>query len=135
MAVLPTIGAIVLHCVGINFARWSNFSSSSFDHSIFRMPGSSHSDHRALHCFGVFRASRDDTRAHWLRPYFETEALRISSSMLVLESVNKNPRTAWSWTYHTPPFTTGISAEEGDYRRSRVEEDEGPRRDMLCIRL
>lgn len=84
VAVRPTIGAIVRHCVGINFARCRSFSSSSFDHSIFRMPGSSHSDHRALHCLGVFRASSEETRAHWFRPYFETEALRISSSMLVL---------------------------------------------------
>lgn len=80
------------HCVGINFARCKSFSSSSLDHSIFRMPGSNHSDHLALHCFGVFRARSDETRAHWFKPYLETEALRISSSMLV----------------HTPPLTTGI---------------------------
>lgn len=65
-------------------ARCSSFSSSSLLHSTFLMPGSSHSDHLALHCFGVLRASSDETRAHWFRPYLETAALRISSSMLVL---------------------------------------------------
>ena len=85
VAVLPTMGAIVLHCVGISFARCSSLSSSSFDHSILRMPGSSHSAHLALHCLGVFRASSDETRAHWFSPYLETEALRISSSMFVLK--------------------------------------------------
>jgi hypothetical protein len=92
VAVLPTIGAIVLHCVGINFARCSNFSSSSRDHSTFRMLGSSHSDHRALHWLADFRARRDDTRCHWLSPYLETAALRISSSTFV----------------QTPPLTTGM---------------------------
>lgn len=102
------MGAIVRHCVGINFARCSNFSSSSRDHSILRILGSSHSTQRALHCFGVFRASSDDTRAHWLRPYFDTYqrrcqqrssmktfswmdrhtlALSTSSSKFVLEQV------------------------------------------------
>ena len=44
----PTMGAIVRHCVGINFARWSSFSSSSLVHSVFLMLGSSHSYQRAL---------------------------------------------------------------------------------------
>jgi hypothetical protein len=103
------MGAIVRHCVGINFARCSNFSSSSLDHSILRMPGSSHSDHRALHCLGVFRARSEDTRAHWFRPYFETEALRISSSMLV----------------QTPPLTTGIVAEYAKTQVARCQADGG----------
>jgi hypothetical protein len=30
VAVLPTIGAMVLHCVGINLARCSSFSSSAY---------------------------------------------------------------------------------------------------------
>ncbi|KAL1835053.1 hypothetical protein VTK73DRAFT_6363 [Phialemonium thermophilum] len=85
---------MVRHWVGISLARCSSFSSSSLLHSIFLMLGSSHSFHRALHCLGVLRASSDDTRAHWLRPYLDTEALRISSSMLV----------------HTPPLTTGMVA-------------------------
>ena len=72
VAVLPTIGAIVLHCVGINLARCNSFSSSSFDHSILRIPGSNHSDHRALHCLGVLRARSEETRAHWFKPYLET---------------------------------------------------------------
>jgi len=87
VAVRPTIGAIVRHCVGINFARCSSFSSSSLDHSTLRILGSSHSTQRALHCFGVFRARSDDTRAHWLRPYFDTLAFKISSSKFVLGQV------------------------------------------------
>ena len=94
------------HCVGIILARWSSFSSSSLLHSIFLMLGSSHSFQRALHCLGVLRASSEDTRAHWLRPYLETEALRISSSMLV----------------HTPPLTTGMMAAGG---RGRNEDEDG----------
>ena len=66
------MGAIVLHCVGISFARCSSFSSSSLDHSILRIPGSNHSDHRALHCLGVLRARSEETRAHWFNPYLET---------------------------------------------------------------
>lgn len=33
-AVRPIRGAIVRHCVGISFAKWSNFSSSSLLHSV-----------------------------------------------------------------------------------------------------
>jgi hypothetical protein len=119
------MGAIVRHWVGINFARWSSFSSSSLDHSILRMPGSSHSDHRALHCFGVFRARSDDTRAHWFRPYFETEALRISSSMLV----------------QTPPLTTGIVAASPkecvllDVRLAAAPEFEGLKRKVAGLHV
>ena len=47
VAVLPIIGAIVLHCVGISLARCSNFSSSSRLHSVFLIDGSSHSNQRA----------------------------------------------------------------------------------------
>ena len=57
-----------------------SFSSSSRDHSVFLMDGSSHSFHRALHCLLVFLDSRELTRAHWLSPYFEMAALRTSSS-------------------------------------------------------
>ena len=77
----PTMGAIVRHCVGISFAMCSSFSSSSRDHSIFLIDGSSHSYQRALHCFGVFLTSRDEMRAHWFIPYLDTAALRISSSV------------------------------------------------------
>lgn len=92
------MGAIVRHCVGISLARCSSFSSSVLDHSTFLMDGSSHSYHRALHCFGVFLTSRDEIRAHCcgsvrkcitviragltFLPYFEMAALRISSSVL-----------------------------------------------------
>merc|ERR1719446_1578833 len=74
------MGAIVRHCVGKSLAKCSSFSSSSRVHSVFFTLGSSHSYHRALHCFGLFLASRDETRAQLLRPYFITAALRISSS-------------------------------------------------------
>lgn len=37
------MGAMVLHWVGISLARWSSFSSSSLDHSVFLMLGSNHS--------------------------------------------------------------------------------------------
>jgi hypothetical protein len=92
------MGAIVRHCVGNNLAMVKSFSSSSRDHSVFLMlrrvslrtlqklsrtyEGSSHSFHRALHCFAVFFASREAQRAHWLRPYFEMAALSTSSSTL-----------------------------------------------------
>merc|ERR1719446_1103702 len=82
------MGAIVRHCVGKSLARCSSFSSSSLVHSVFFTLGSSHSYQRALHCFGLFRASKDDTRAQLLRPYFITAALRISSSEF----------------FHTPPL-------------------------------
>ena len=35
----------------------------TFDHSVFFIDGSSHSYHRALHCFGVLRTSKDDILA------------------------------------------------------------------------
>lgn len=73
------MGAIVLHCVGINLAKCSNFSSSSRLHSVFLMLGSSHSNQRALHCFGDFLCRSEAIRAHWFFPYFITAALRISS--------------------------------------------------------
>lgn len=96
----------------MSLAKWRSFSSSSFDHSIFRIPGSSHSDHLALHCLGVFRANSEETRAHWFNPYFDTEALRISSSMLVLHHVSiwklKIKINAYMESHHTPPLTTGM---------------------------
>lgn len=76
----------------------SSFSSSSLDHSVFLIAGSSHSFHRALHCFAVYHtcqlyvhsaiagksctffASSEAHRAHWLRPYFEMAAFSTSSS-------------------------------------------------------
>ena len=82
------MGAIVRHCVGINFARCSSFSSSSRVHSVFLIEGSSHSYHRALHCFADLRTSSEEMRAHWFLPYFITAALRISSSVF----------------FHTPPL-------------------------------
>ncbi|TNN62805.1 hypothetical protein EYF80_027031 [Liparis tanakae] len=42
-AVRPMMGAMVRHWVGISLARWSSFSSSSLDHSVFLMLGSNHS--------------------------------------------------------------------------------------------
>src|SRR5881392_1074502 len=108
------MGAMVRHCVGINLARWSSFSSSSLLHSIFLMLGSSHSFQRALHCLGVLRASRDETRAHWFRPYLDTEALRISSSMLV----------------QTPPLTTGMLGSSSD--RTDLSEKVWTEREVAC---
>lgn len=35
----------------------------TFDHSVFLIEGSNHSYHRALHCLGVLRTSREDIRA------------------------------------------------------------------------
>lgn len=78
-AVLPMIGAIVRHCVGINLARCSSFSSSSRLHSVFFILGSSHSNQRALHCLADFLCSRDAIRLHWFLPYFITAAFKISS--------------------------------------------------------
>ena len=70
---------MVRHCVGITFASCSSFSSSSRVHSVFFMLGSNHSNQRALHCLADLRVSKEEMRAHWLRPYFITAALRISS--------------------------------------------------------
>mmetsp|Transcript_6460 Transcript_6460/g.17869 ORF Transcript_6460/g.17869 Transcript_6460/m.17869 type:complete len:206 (-) Transcript_6460:2389-3006(-) len=81
VAVRPTMGAIVRHCVGISLARCNSFSSSSRVHSVFLIAGSSHSYHRALHCLADLRFSRDAIRAQLLSPYFITPALRISSSV------------------------------------------------------
>lgn len=129
VAVRPTMGAMVRHWVGINLARCSSFSSSSRDHSTLRIPGSSHSTQRALHCFGVFLARSEDTRAHWFRPYFETyntistgpvgcsccsisltAARSTSSSMFVLKEVSKGQRGRTNQrSYQTPPLTTGMA--------------------------
>lgn len=35
--------------------------------------------HLALHCLADLRTMSEEIRAHWLRPYFMTAALRISS--------------------------------------------------------
>mmetsp|Transcript_7123 Transcript_7123/g.12266 ORF Transcript_7123/g.12266 Transcript_7123/m.12266 type:complete len:232 (+) Transcript_7123:2304-2999(+) len=88
IGVRPTMGAMVRHCVGMSLARCSSFSSSSRVHSVFLMVGSSHSYQRALHCFADLRTSSEEMRDHWLRPYFMTAALRISSSVF----------------FHTPPL-------------------------------
>ena len=80
-AVLPTRGAMVRHWHGYNFAKCSNFSSSSRVHSVFLIEGSSHSYQRALHCFADFLLSKEATRAHWFLPYFMTAAFKISSSV------------------------------------------------------
>ena len=103
------MGAIVRHCVGISFAMCSSFSSSSRDHSIFLIDGSSHSYQRALHCFGVFLTSRDEMRAHWFIPYLDTAALRISSSVCHVSDASHALTEVLSHSltfFHTPPFTT-----------------------------
>ena len=64
------------------------FSSSSRVHSVFLMLGSSHSYHRALHCFADLRTRSEEMRAHWFLPYFITAAFKISSSVF----------------FHTPPL-------------------------------
>ena len=53
------IGAIVRHWQGNIRTRWSNFSSSYLDHSVFLIEGSNHSYQRALHSFEVFRTKRE----------------------------------------------------------------------------
>ena len=72
---------MVRHWQGYNFAKCSNFSSSSRVHSVFLIDGSSHSYQRALHCFADFLLSKEATLAHWFLPYFMTAAFRISSSV------------------------------------------------------
>ena len=72
---------MVRHWHGYNFAKCSNFSSSSRVHSVFLIEGSSHSYQRALHCFADFLLSKEATRAHWFLPYFMTAAFKISSSV------------------------------------------------------
>ena len=74
------MGAIVRHCVGNILCRWSNFSSSSRDHSVFLMDGSSHSYHLALHSLALFLTSSEDILLHWFSPYFMTADFNISSS-------------------------------------------------------
>lgn len=81
-AVLPIIGAIVLHWVGISLAKCKSFSSSSLFHSVFFILGSNHSNHLALHCFADFLCSNDAIRLHWFFPYFITAAFKISSCNL-----------------------------------------------------
>lgn len=83
------IGAMVLHCVGINLARCKSFSSSSRDHSVFLILGSSHSNQRALHCLADLRWSNEAIRDHWFFPYFITAALRISSYTRIKAIENK----------------------------------------------
>lgn len=83
------IGAIVRHWVGISLARCNNFSSSSLLHSVFLILGSSHSNHRALHCFADLRCNNDAILDHWFFPYFITAALRISSCKELLH-LNRN---------------------------------------------
>ena len=72
---------MVRHWQGYNFAKCSNFSSSSRVHSVFFIEGSNHSYHLALHCLADFLLSKEATLAHWFLPYFMTAALRISSSV------------------------------------------------------
>lgn len=111
------MGAMVRHCVGMSFARWSSFSSSSLVHSVFLMEGSSHSYQRALHCLADLRTSSELMRAHWLRPYFMTAALRISSCcrMIVVQwcgevlaatqavGTQSHASARTSVFFHTPP--------------------------------
>jgi len=79
---------MVRHWQGYNFAKCSNFSSSSRVHSVFFIEGSNHSYHLALHCLADFLLSKEATLAHWFLPYFMTAAFRISSSVF----------------FHTPPL-------------------------------
>merc|ERR1719319_1889137 len=90
------MGAMVRHWVGISLVRCSSFSSSSFAHSVFLIEGSSHSNHRALHCLALFLWSKEAILLHWFLPYFITAAFMISSSVFL----------------HTPPLiiTRGMVA-------------------------
>lgn len=118
-AVLPMIGAIVRHCVGINLAMCNNFSSSSRLHSVFLMLGSNHSNHLALHCLADLRCNKEAILDHWFFPYFITAAFNISSykqplrthslvNYLTLLTIPMNELT--SVFLHTPPLiiTRGI---------------------------
>ena len=102
-AVLPTRGAMVRHWHGYNFAKCSNFSSSSRVHSVFLIEGSSHSYQRALHCFADFLLSKEATLAHWFLPYFMTAAFKISSSVF----------------FHTPPLIMKRMVVDGGGARGR----------------
>ena len=94
---------MVRHWQGYNFARCSNFSSSSRVHSVFLIEGSSHSYQRALHCFALFLFNNEATRAHWFLPYFMTAAFRISSSVF----------------FHTPPLIMIRMVVDGGGARGR----------------
>ena len=91
------------------------------------MPGSSHSLQRALHCFGVFLASSDDTRAHCCNPYFETDdGLVLRYKELMTREEPHSPeafKISSSIFVQTPPLTTGIVAVElwADEDAERVE--------------
>jgi hypothetical protein len=78
----------------------NSFSSSSRDHSVFLMLGSSHSCQRDLHCLAVFFARSEAQRAHWLSPYLEMAALRTSSSTFD----------------HCPTLVTTIATDFGSMR-------------------
>ena len=79
VAVLPIFEAIDLHWFGISLARFNNFSSSSADQSDFLSLGSRYSFHLALACLAVLRANKEATLDHWLSPYLDTAAFKISS--------------------------------------------------------
>lgn len=76
------------------------------------MPGSSHSLHRALHCFGVFLASSDETRAHCCNPYFETEVELVPMLKTKGYRLPEALSISSSTFVQTPPLTTGIVAVE-----------------------
>ena len=74
---------MVRHWEGSWTTRERRRSSSSGDHSVFLMDGSSHSCHRALACLALFLPSSDATRPHWWNPNLVTAAFKISSSAFV----------------------------------------------------
>ena len=94
---------MVRHWQGYNFAKCSNFSSSSRVHSVFFIEGSNHSYHLALHCLADFLLSKEATLAHWFLPYFMTAAFRISSSVF----------------FHTPPLIMMRMVVDGAGARGR----------------
>lgn len=76
-AVRPTMGAMVLHWVGMSLAKWSSFSSSSRPHSVFLMLGSSHSNLRWKDsqtfnlCFsGHFHQKKDSANGFWFSAHW-----------------------------------------------------------------
>jgi hypothetical protein len=69
VAVRPTMGAIVRHCVWKIFAACTRRSSSARVHSVFLMLGSRKLYHRALHWRPVLRVKRLAIRSHWFGPY------------------------------------------------------------------
>jgi hypothetical protein len=116
----------VRHCVGSSLAMVNSFSSSSRDHSVFLIDGSSHSFQRALHCLAVFFARSDAQRAHWLRPYLEIWGICQLLTMF-LEAMGRLTAalsTSSSTFDHCPTLVTtmvaAVRSKTGNWARCEV---------------